>query len=152
KPDDYAFPESGRIDLPRAYQLFNSGATIALGQMHERLPELATLCRAMEQRFSSHFQTNLYLSPRNAQGFKTHFDSHDVFALQVAGSKQWTLNDTLIELPLHGQKFEPEKHMAGAATREITLRAGDVLYCPRGLFHSARATDEVSLHITLGVM
>jgi hypothetical protein len=27
KPDDYAFPDSGRIDLPRAYQLFSSGAT-----------------------------------------------------------------------------------------------------------------------------
>jgi hypothetical protein len=27
-----------------------------------------------------------------------------------------------------------------------------VLYCPRGLFHSARATDDVSLHITLGLM
>ena len=71
KPDDYAFPESGRIDLPRAYQLFNSGATISLGQMHERLPSLAALCRAVERTFSSHFQTNIYLSPRNAQGFKT---------------------------------------------------------------------------------
>jgi ribosomal protein L16 Arg81 hydroxylase len=32
-------------------------------------------------------QTNIYLSPPNAQGFGTHFDSHDVFVLQVAGSK-----------------------------------------------------------------
>src|SRR5262249_32663619 len=55
KPDDYAFPDSGRIDLPRAYQLFNSGATISLGQMHERLPSLAALCRAVEHTFSSHF-------------------------------------------------------------------------------------------------
>src|SRR5262249_26048300 len=76
----------------------------------------------------------------------------DVFVLQVSGSKHWTLYDTLIELPLHGQGFEPEKHSPGAATRELTLRAGDVLYCPRGLFHSARSTDEVSLHITLGLI
>jgi hypothetical protein len=152
KPDDFSFPETRRIDLPRAYQLFNSGATISLGQMQERLPELAALCRAMEHRLSCHFQTNIYLSPRNAQGFKTHFDSHDVLVLQVSGSKQWTLYDTLIELPLHGQKFEPGAHIPGAATRGLTMHAGDVLYCPRGLFHSARATDEVSLHITLGLM
>jgi hypothetical protein len=106
----------------------------------------------MEHAFSCHFQTNIYLSPRSAQGFKTHYDSHDVFVLQVSGSKHWTLYDTLIELPLHGQGFEPGKHIPGAATRELTIRAGDVFYCPRGLFHSARATDEVSLHITLGVM
>jgi mannose-6-phosphate isomerase-like protein (cupin superfamily) len=152
KPDDYSLPQSGRIDLPRAYQLFQSGATISLSQLQERLPPLAALCRAMEHVFSSHFQTNIYLSPRNAQGFKTHYDSHDVFVLQVSGSKHWTLYDTLIELPLHGQGFEPGKHIPGAATRELTIRAGDVFYCPRGLFHSARATDEVSLHITLGVM
>ncbi len=152
KPADYAFPDSGRIDLPRAYQLFNSGATISLSQMHERVAELAALCRAMEHTFSSHFQTNIYLSPRNAQGFKTHYDSHDVFVLQVSGSKHWTLYDTLIELPLRGQGFDPEKHIPGSPTQELTIHAGDVFYCPRGLFHSARATDEVSLHITLGLI
>ena len=108
----------------------------------------------MERTFSCHFQTNIYLSPRNAQGFKTHYDSHDVFVLQVAGSKHWTLygNGNGVELPLRGQGFRPAEHMPGPVTREFTVRAGDVFYCPRGLFHAARATDEVSLHITLGVM
>jgi hypothetical protein len=152
KPQDFSFPESGLIDLPRAYQLFNSGATISLSQLHERLPTLAALCRAVEHTFSSHFQTNIYLSPRNAQGFKTHYDSHDVFVLQVAGSKDWTLYDTQVELPLRGQGFDPQRHTPGAATREFTIKPGDVLYCPRGLFHSARATDEVSLHVTLGLI
>ncbi len=153
KPEDYAFPEPpNRIDLPRAYQLFATGATISLSQLHERLPPLAALCRAVETTFSSHFQTNIYLSPPHAQGFKTHFDSHDVFVLQVSGSKLWTLYDTEVVLPLRGQVFDPDKHSAGPPTREFTLHAGDLLYCPRGLFHSARSTDEASLHITLGLI
>ena len=155
KPDDYSFPHSeppGRIDLPRAYQLFATGATICLSQLHERMAPLAALCRAVEKTFSSHFQTNVYLSPPNAQGFKTHFDSHDVFVLQVSGSKLWTLYDTGIVLPLRGQAFDPEKHAPGPPTREFTLQAGDLFYCPRGLYHSARSTDETSLHITLGLI
>ena len=155
KLEDYAFPNSdppGKLDLPRVYQLFGSGATISLSQLHERQPELAALCRAAEKTFSAHFQTNIYLSPPNAQGFKTHFDSHDVFVLQVAGSKLWTINDTPIELPLRGQAFEPDAHVAGPPAREFTIRAGDLFYCPRGLLHSARSTDEVSLHITLGLI
>ena len=154
-PDDYSFPHStppGRIDLPRAYQLFATGATISLSQLHEHVAPLARLCRAMEKTFSSHFQTNIYLSPPNAQGFKTHFDSHDVFVLQVSGSKQWTLYDMAIELPLRGQAFDPDVHTAGPPTREFTLHAGDLFYCPRGLFHSARSTDETSLHLTLGLI
>lgn len=155
KPDDYSSPDShppGKIDLPRAYELFAAGATISLTQMHERIAPLARLCRAMEKTFSCHFQTNIYLSPQNAQGFKTHFDSHDVFVLQVAGSKQWTIYDTPIVLPLRGQAFEPGRHTPGPATREFTLNAGDLFYCPRGVFHSARSTDTTSLHITLGLI
>lgn len=155
KPEDYSFPNSeppGRIDLPRAYQLFGAGATISLSQLHERLAPLAALCRAVEKTFSSHFQTNVYLSPPHAQGFKTHFDSHDVFVLQVSGSKLWTLYDTAIALPLRGQVFDPDKHTPGLPTREFTLYAGDLFYCPRGLYHSARSTDETSLHITLGLI
>ena len=155
KPEDYSFPNSdppGRIDLPRAYQLFGTGATISLSQLHERLPPLAALCRAVEKTFSSHFQTNIYLSPPEAQGFKTHFDSHDVFVLQVSGSKLWTLYDTGIVLPLRGQGFDPEKHTPGPPTRDFTLHAGDLFYCPRGLYHSARSTDQASLHITLGLI
>lgn len=155
KPEDYSFPNSeppGRIDLPRAYQLFGAGATISLSQLHERLAPLAALCRAVEKTFSSHFQTNVYLSPPHAQGFKTHFDSHDVFVLQVSGSKLWTLYDTAIVLPLRGQVFDPDKHTPGLPTREFTLHAGDLFYCPRGLYHSARSTDEASLHITLGLI
>lgn len=153
-PEDYTLPhsEDAALDLPRVYELFRGGATISIRHMHERIPELAELCRAVEKVFSAHFQANIYLSPPNAQGFGTHFDSHDVFVLQVAGSKIWTLNDTLIELPLHGQKFEKDRHIPGPPTREETIRAGDLFYCPRGLFHAARSTDEISLHITLGLM
>src|SRR5262245_22628614 len=128
-PADYTLPDdSGRIDLPRAYQLFHSGATISISQLQERLAGLAALCRAVERTFSCHFQTNIYLSPRNAQGFKTHYDSHDVFVLQVAGSKHWTLyaGGNGPELPLRGQGFKPGEHVPGPVTREFTIKAGDV--------------------------
>jgi len=143
---------AGQLDLSRVYELFRTGATISVRRLHESLPELGALCRAVEKVFSGHFQTNIYLSPPAAQGFGTHFDSHDVFVLQVAGSKVWTLYDTLIELPLHGQAFDKAKHQPGPPTREATIRAGDLFYCPRGLFHSARSTEETSLHITLGLI
>jgi hypothetical protein len=153
--EDYTLADSdgaGQLDLPRAYELFRTGATISVRRLHESLPDLGALCRAVEKVFSGHFQANIYLSPPPAQGFGTHFDSHDVFVLQVAGSKMWTLYEALIELPLHGQVFDKTKHQPGPPTRQITNRAGDLFYCPRGLFHSARSTEETSLHITLGLI
>lgn len=155
RPEQYSFQggnPAGRIDLPRAYELFQAGATISISQLNNQLSGLGALCRAIEKYTSHPFQTNIYLTPPNAQGFKTHYDTHDVFVLQVSGSKHWTLNESPVALPLHGQHFDSQIHTAGAVTRELTMNAGDVLYCPRGLCHSARATGETSLHITLGLI
>lgn len=154
-PDKYSFSGSSppnRLDLPRLYELFRTGSTISISHLHDRHAPLAELCRACESVFSGHFQTNIYLTPPNAQGFKIHYDSHDVFVLQCEGTKEWHVYDTGVELPLHGMKFDPEKDKHGAETQVFTINAGDLFYCPRGLYHAARSTDTTSLHITLGLI
>lgn len=141
-----------RADPRRMLQMFDDGWTIALNKMQNHVPALAALCQAAEALFSSRFQTNLYLTPPNAQGFKAHWDTHDVFVLQVHGSKAWSIYDTKIEMPLLGQGFNHQQQEPGPVAHEFILRAGDMLYCPRGLMHAAQSADETSLHITFGLM
>lgn len=151
KPEDYMLPDS-RIDFVRLHQLFDEGATISFRQMHNRLPELGQLCRAAEQVFNCQFQVNLYFTPAGAQGFKTHHDTHDVFIMQVSGSKKWRVYDPVVPLPLPGQNFDDFRDRLGPVDREFLLDAGDMFYCPRGVPHDASATDEPSLHITFGAL
>jgi ribosomal protein L16 Arg81 hydroxylase len=151
KPSDYSDPQ-GQIDIARVYQLFSEGATIVLPQLQRRVPELGALCRSVEQEFNALFQTNIYMTPPNAQGFKTHYDTHDVFVLQVVGSKDWRAYDIPVELPLIGQKFNSNVYSFIDPVEEFRLHAGDMYYCPRGLVHDARSTDEISVHITFGLM
>jgi mannose-6-phosphate isomerase-like protein (cupin superfamily) len=101
--------------------------------------------------FGSRVQTNIYLTPPGAQGFKPHWDTHDVFVLQVSGRKLWSIYDTKVTLPLKGQQTDPAVHQPGPVTEEFELDAGSVVYIPRGLMHSARSSAEASLHITLGI-
>lgn len=150
-PQDYSHP-GGSIDVTRLYQHFGDGSTIILPQLHFRLPRLAALCRALEHEFSARFQTNVYLTPGGAQGFKQHYDSHDVFVLQIAGRKHWRLYDTPIALPLRGQGFRPDAVQPGDQTAAFTLEPGDVAYVPRGIMHDAESDDAMSLHITVGIM
>lgn len=152
KVEDYTYP-SGMIDPVKLYQKFADGATVILPQLHLRVATLADLCRGLEREFSSRFQTNIYLTPGgNAQGFKPHFDNHDVLVLQVAGAKQWKIYDTPEVLPHRGHNFDPARYPAGPVTQDFTLHAGDMLYIPRGVMHDAVSTDQLSLHITVGVM
>lgn len=142
----------GSIDVARLYQLFGDGATITLAFLDDVLPELGRFCRSLESEFTCPFQANIYLTPPKAQGAKVHYDTHDVFVLQVAGSKKWTIYGTPVELPLAGQDFDSTIHDLGAPTMEFELEAGDVAYIPRGAGHDARSTDTVSLHVTAGIL
>ncbi len=148
---DYTRP-GGSLDVAKLYQLFEQGSTITLAYLDTVLPELTLFCRRLENEFSFPFQTNVYLTPPGAQGARPHYDTHDVFVLQVAGSKNWTIFGTPLESPLSGQDFDARVHELGAPTLKFELHSGDTAYIPRGIVHEARSTDTVSLHITTGIL
>ena len=142
--------DAGRIQPLEVARLFDEGATVIFNQLHKRVPALARLCVALGRRFSSRVQTNVYLTPPEAQGFAPHWDTHDVFVLQISGTKQWSIYDTKVSLPLRGQRFE-RGTPPGDVSDEFELGPGSAVYLPRGLMHSARSTGEASLHVTLGL-
>jgi len=142
--------DAGRVQPLEVARHFDNGSTVIFNQLHARVPTLARLCVALGKRFSSRVQTNVYLTPPDAQGFSPHWDVHDVFVLQVIGTKRWSIYDTKVKLPLRGQRFEPGT-LPGDVSDEFELGPGSALYLPRGLMHSARSTGRASLHITLGL-
>ena len=150
-PADFAY-ETGFVDPVAATRLFADGATIILSNLQERLPKLADFCRALEKVFTARVQTNIYLTPAHSQGFKAHYDGHDVLVLQVEGTKEWRIYDTPVALPLADQGFDPAEVPIGEETDRFVLEPGDMVYVPRGLTHDAVSTDQTSLHITTGLM
>lgn len=142
----------GALDVARLYQLFESGSTIALAFLDSVLPKLNRFCRSLEAEFNFPLQTNIYMTPPAAQGAKPHYDTHDVFVLQVAGSKHWRIFGTPVESPLQTQEFNAQEHALGEITQEFQLDPGDLAYVPRGVGHEAQSTDTVSLHITTGIL
>lgn len=150
-PGDYTV-DGETLDVARVYQLFAEGSTISMAFLDTVVPSLTRFCRALECELSFPLQANIYITPPGAQGAKQHYDTHDVFVLQVVGSKEWTVYGTPYKLPLASQDFDPEVHDRGAVTLEFELQAGDVAYIPRGVIHEARSRDEVSLHITAGIL
>ena len=149
--EDYTV-EGDCLDVAKAYQLFEKGSTIVLAFLDAVIPALGAFCRNLEREFSFPCQANLYLTPPGAKGARYHYDTHDVFVLQVTNSKRWTTYGTPLELPLRAQDFDSSIHDRGEPTMQFELEAGDVAYVPRGLVHDARSGDEISLHITAGIL
>ncbi|RZJ04432.1 MAG: hypothetical protein EON89_07810 [Brevundimonas sp.] len=139
-----------RVALARGYR---NGATIVVNQLQHSDKRLADFCRALEQALSCHIQTNIYLTPPGEQGFRTHYDSHDVFVLQVEGEKTWRLYSEPAASPYRGEKFRSGEHRAGEPSHSFVLKKGDCAYIPRGYFHdAANVGDRPSLHITVGLI
>jgi hypothetical protein len=139
------------IGLDDLYRRYRDGATINLKFIHRRWEPLARLCRAMSADLTAVVQVNAYLTPPGAQGFNTHYDTHDVFIAQIHGAKRWRLYDSPERLPESDQFWTKPEDWQARPVKEFELSAGDLLYLPRGTLHDANATGVSSLHLTIGV-
>ncbi len=143
---------NNKIISARMLSRHQSGSTIVMSHAHKLLGPLMELCRSVQRSLMMRCQTNLYLSPPGKQGFNPHFDTHDVFILQVSGTKTFNFYAGGARFPTSADRFNKDVHTIGEKTEEIKLSAGDTLYIPKGFVHDAVADDsEPSLHITLGV-
>ncbi len=149
-PDDELF--TGYYpDLPAVHRAFAHGKTLIIKSMQHRWPAVAAMCRNLEAIFGCHVHTNLYLTPPGAQGFAAHYDTHEVFVLQIDGDKHWRLYGAARELPVANEEATIPKEQLGSPTQEAFLQPGDLLYMPRGHVHEAFTSDRASLHLTVGV-
>ena len=143
---------SNIVDPRRARSLFHDGWTIVLERGQRWNSAINKLCADLYESLNHHTQCNVYLSPPNCYGFGPHFDTHDVFVLQVHGRKKWRLYRDYIQLPLPSQATALPKPPEESTCIEIILEPGDTLYVPRGLVHDADSLEEASAHITLGLL
>jgi ribosomal protein L16 Arg81 hydroxylase len=138
-----------KVNQGELYKQVAEGQTLIINTIEKFLPKLNQFMVAQGKRWGMHHSANTYITPANNQGFNWHYDSHDVFILQIKGSKTWFLKEEETFLPDANFKSkspqikEPENHT------KIFLEAGDTLYIPRGIYHKAQTEDIASTHITL---
>jgi ribosomal protein L16 Arg81 hydroxylase len=132
------------------------GATLVLQALHRTWPPLVDFGSQLAAELGHPVQINAYITPPQNRGFAPHYDVHDVFVLQVAGRKQWTIHAPVVLDPLDNQPWESVRAEVTARATEpplidTMLEPGDALYLPRGTIHSALAQGDTSIHLTVGV-
>lgn len=140
----------------RVATLFADGHTVVLQGLHRTWAPITDLATGLAGEIGHPVQVNAYVTPASSQGFAAHYDVHDVFVLQVAGTKRWHVHAPVHDDPLRGQPWtdraDAVRDRAGEEPLlDEVLHPGDALYLPRGYLHSATAQGEVSAHLTVGV-
>lgn len=147
---------SDQLDDTALWRKFADGATLVLQALHRTWNPIADFSARLGGELGHPVQANAYITPPQNRGFDDHYDVHDVFVLQIEGTKRWIIHEPVHTDPLREQPWTDRRStVAEAATGEAfidtVLEPGDVLYLPRGWLHAAQAQGEVSIHLTLGI-
>jgi ribosomal protein L16 Arg81 hydroxylase len=129
--------------------LCQSGATLVVNGIQRFSKPLTRLAVEVASLVNERVSINAYYSVSGVRGFSAHYDTHEVFVFQVGGSKEWRIGGTTVQYPVAKRPAVPEEIPGNCEV--LRLRQGDILYIPRGVWHSAAATSEPSLHLSVGV-
>jgi ribosomal protein L16 Arg81 hydroxylase len=163
--DSRSFTASGGVGAEIADQvrddavaaLFADGTTIVVQALHRTWPAVTEFATRLGAELGHPVQANAYITPPQSRGFSAHYDVHDVFVLQLAGRKHWTVHAPVHPDPLREQPWNDHADAVAARARDdapaldAVLEPGDALYLPRGWLHAATALGGVSAHLTVGV-
>ncbi|WP_295011788.1 cupin domain-containing protein [uncultured Microbacterium sp.] len=145
-----------QLDSAKVLAEFAAGTSLVLQGLHRTWEPIARFTRALVADLGHPAQVNAYITPASSRGFDPHYDTHDVFVIQIAGEKRWRIHEPVHEDPLADQPWSDHREAVGERAGgepyiDAVFRPGDVLYLPRGWIHSAVAQGGTSIHLTIGV-
>jgi len=147
---------SAPVNPAKVKALMGLGASLVANHLHRVCPEVGAVAAMLEQEFAARAFANVYCSFKGVQAFQTHFDLHDVFAVQAEGEKTWRVYESRADAPVlplpPGDEIEKWlTESRGRLLFEAQMKPGDMLYLPRGQYHDALTGSHASLHVTFGV-
>src|SRR5688500_9536916 len=87
-------------DASEIIEWCREGASLVIEEVHKYDKRVGKLAAELSREMSEPTRVNLYLSQPSRQGYNRHYDTHDVFILQIAGFKEWRVFDATVEFPL----------------------------------------------------
>lgn len=141
-----------RIKKHAFYDLLENGATAVLNRLEFASPKVRRLCLSASSYAGGHAIANGYLAFGGTGTFGKHWDTHDVFAVQLIGRKHWRVYEPTVRVPLRDQTSKYVKDTCPETPFfEGILEPGDVLYIPRGWWHEAAPSEGETFHVAIGV-
>ena len=136
-----------------ARALHADGYTIVLRHVERLDPAIAALAAGFSRDLLATPDVHIYCTPASQFGFGWHYDAEEVFILQTAGRKEYSLRKNtvnpwpVLEAMPDDMGFEREI----MPLMNCTLAAGDWLYIPGGYWHRG-ASQEDSISVAVGLM
>ncbi|ELK59705.1 cupin-like domain protein [Neisseria meningitidis 87255] len=150
-----SFNDVGRIrhrfNKTAVYQYLQDGATMVYNRIDNE-PFVDTIAKQVAQFAQAQTVVSGYLAFGSSPSYRNHWDTRDVFAVQLIGKKHWTVSAPNFDMPLYMQQAKDMPHITPSKTvdMEVILEAGDILYIPRGWWHNPMPMNCETFHLAIG--
>lgn len=143
------FTAKYRASKLKLYELMRSGASLALNKI-ENCPETDKIRTQIAHFTGRQTIVSGYAAFGSEPSFGNHWDTHDVFAVQLIGKKRWTIYAPTETNPLYKNSSVGKEHQCiEPPVMDIVLEAGDVFYLPRGWWHEVTASGDETFHLAV---
>lgn len=141
---------------PAKVEVFlSAGASILANDVMTLHSPVTHAGAALGEALAAEVGASVFCSFKGGRAVATHYDVHEVFAVQTEGEKVWNLYE--------GREIDPVHYPAGLSQADfdrdrgrlvstVTMKPGDVLYMPRGVYHDTVTPDQPSLHVSFTAM
>lgn len=142
-----------RILKGKLYDLLEQGATLVLNRAELVSEAIEALCMQVGNFVGTQTTVNAYASLGAVPATNVHWDTHDVFILQLSGRKHWRVYEPTLPLPFVNQiSNERKDEVSDVPCLDHMLEAGSILYLPRGWWHKVEPTPGCdSIHLTVAI-
>ncbi|KPD27424.1 MULTISPECIES: JmjC domain-containing protein [Pseudomonas aeruginosa group] len=137
---------------PAIYDYLRQGATVVANHIYNE-PMFNDFAKEIAQFTGRQTVTSAYVAFGKTDSYRAHWDSRDVFAVQLRGRKRWVVYEPSFPAPLymHQSKYLEEDYPCPEKPYlDFVLEEGDVFYIPRGWWHNVSPLDEPTVHLAIG--
>jgi 50S ribosomal protein L16 3-hydroxylase len=148
--EQYSGPSPRSADDAR--RLTDEGYTLLVRHAERHDLRLARLAAEFAADFAAPVNIHMYCTPPGQFGFDWHYDAEEVFIVQTAGRKEYSLRKNTVN-PWPIEETLPTNMQYEREIMPLTrceLAAGDWLYIPSGYWHRG-TSRELALSLAIGV-
>lgn len=141
-----------RLIKPAVYEFMRNGATLIANQIKGD-SVVDALARQIGAFTGQQVVAAAYVAFGDRDSFRAHWDTRDVFAVQLLGRKRWLVYRPTFESPLHTQQSKDYEHAYPKPENvymDFLLEPGDIFYLPRGWWHNPLPLGEATFHLSFG--
>ena len=142
------YRERDQLNAEKLLSELDKGASVIVRALDPYVPALNALCADIRAQVGEGIGVSAIITTGTGGALTPHYDTEDLFILQLEGTKRWRIYGSPMVNPVKGVP-KSEAAPQGEPPFNEVVRPGDSLFVPGGYWHECDNGPGRSLHLAI---